>query len=76
MLCDAAAIVGTKLYVLGAALATWSANEFPAEVDLALAMILETELDVGATDQLDLQVVDHQSQTLIERRMIATVNPP
>ena len=76
MLCDTAVIVGAKLYVIGAGLAYWSANDFPASVDLTLSMVLETEIEISATGQLDVLVVDRQANTLLAGQFAVTVNPP
>ncbi len=76
MLCDATVITGNKLYVIGAGLATWVVASFPAQVSLTVAMVLETDPDLGASGEIELGVANGAGPAMPTATMHAEITDP
>lgn len=76
MLCEAAVIVGNKLYVVGGALGSYTAPQFPTRIGLSVALILETEPDLGVTGEVEISVVNDAGPPVDRAVLNATIGDP
>ena len=76
MLCDATVITGNKLYVLGAGIGTWTVPTFPSVVSLTVALVLETDPDLGVAGDIEIAVANGAGAEMPRASIHAEIHDP
>lgn len=75
MLCEAVHILSGKLYILGGALATWT-MALPGEFPPVVALVVETEPDLGVEGDVVARLVSPTGTTVAECTVSIVVGDP